>query len=67
MSWALVVCVQREEKVSNHSRREGWILKCTKAKPDPEQGEQLEHRNESLEGKECLCVEIKDFASLSLL
>lgn len=45
--------------------QEGWILKYTKAKP--EQGEQLEHRNKSPKGRQCLCVKIKDFASLSLL
>lgn len=66
MPRALVVCVQREENTTaTTAGQEGWILKCMKAKP--EQGEQLEHRNESLKERQCLCVEIKDFASLSLL
>lgn len=54
MPWALAVCVQREESVSSHSRPESLDFKCTKGKPEPEQGEHLEHRNNSLQHV-CLC------------
>lgn len=48
--WALAVCVQREESVSSHSRPGSLDFKCTKGKPEPEQGEQLGHRSKNLKG-----------------